>query len=156
MERPLYGTARHARGMIFLLIRFAPFLQNETNEKVLEHSSSLRTFKDIEEKCMKAGYLGRKVWEKGPMTPNTRIYTALTWAKTRARRDKSAADWTKSSSEEKSMDKWYCRVRFFRLSSQLIIWWCRIAFNTRWGDTLMPSNAILCANWFSEWNIKGS
>ncbi|EIM88033.1 uncharacterized protein STEHIDRAFT_120247 [Stereum hirsutum FP-91666 SS1] len=103
--------------------------------EVLEHSSSLRTFKDIEEKCMKRGYLGRKVWEEGPMTPNTRIYTALTWAKTRARRDKSAADWTKSSSEEKSMDKW-------------------IAFNTRWGDTLMPPNAILCAQWFCEWNIR--
>lgn len=105
--------------MVLLPIQLAPFLHGDANEQVLEHSSSLRTFKDIEEKCMKRGYLGRKVWEEGPMTPNTRIYTALTWAKTRARRDKSAADWTKSSSEEKSMDKWYLRFSFFRLSSQI-------------------------------------
>lgn len=88
---------------LFVRVVFVDFI----GEQVLEHSTSLHTYQDIQDKYLSLGFLGRQAWKEGPLSPNHRMYTAVTWAKQRARRDKSAADWTKSKLEEKSTDEWY-------------------------------------------------
>jgi len=106
--------------------------------QVLENqTTSLCTFADIEEKILAFKFPGRNVFTSPSVSPNNRIFVALTWAKTRARRDKSKPEWLRSSAEEKSTDEW-------------------VAFNTRRSNVLFPTNSILCGVWYAEWNISGT
>ncbi|THH13548.1 hypothetical protein EW146_g6681 [Bondarzewia mesenterica] len=74
--------------------------------EILEHQSALTTFDDIEKQVLHLGFPARQMWTDPPLSPYHHLYVALTWTKSRARRDKTKPEWTQSSKEEKSIDEW--------------------------------------------------
>lgn len=85
--------------------------------EVLEHSPGLSTFEDIRRNIIDVGFMGRSLFTDPPMSPNHRLYVALTWAKQRARRDKSKPEWKRK--EGKTTDEWYLFSLLFSVTDRI-------------------------------------
>lgn len=103
--------------------------------EVLEHSPGLSTYEDIERKIISMGFTARNLFRDPPMSPYHKPFVALTWARARARRDKSKPEWTKERSVDKSAEEW-------------------IAFNTKRTNAFIPEHSILCGVWMLDWSVK--
>lgn len=52
------------------------------------------------------GFTARNLFRDPPMSPYHKPFVALTWARARARRDKSKPEWTKERSVDKTAEEW--------------------------------------------------
>ncbi|TFY71465.1 hypothetical protein EVG20_g1527 [Dentipellis fragilis] len=102
--------------------------------EVLEHQNDLRTFQDIEQRYLKAGFPDKELFGKAPENPNHRRYITFSWAKARTRRDKTKPEWARHSSDSKQPDQW-------------------LTYNMRRSTVLFPTSSILVGVWLIEWNI---
>ncbi|KAA1467456.1 hypothetical protein DENSPDRAFT_769462 [Dentipellis sp. KUC8613] len=101
--------------------------------EVLEYQS-VRTYEEIKAKILDLHFPGRSLFTNQAPVPGRRLLLALTWAKMRARRDKSKPLWAQSRPQDKSIHEW-------------------VAYNTRRSNVLYPANSLLCGVWIAEWNI---
>lgn len=102
------------------------------------------------------GTIVKDVLKSQPMSPDHHIYVALTWSRTRSRKDKLKPNWSRTS-EEKTSESWF--AHFYHIAptcTQLIsLPYTRISPNTRRSNVFYPQNSVLCGAWFCEWNVRG-